>query len=265
MHLPLHLASLKVIRYTGNVAHITPIGKIFMTKQRLLICNALALAFTGSVFAGGVDHTAASVSAPAAQSGGFYIGLNGGYILPAGKYKFTAKDVSNGSTVVSEMHNFTREAKSAYGFGAAVGYRFGGVPVKVEAAFDYTIFNLTDHAKQHADNEEAYSVMARAFYDFNMGRFVPYVGLGIGYDNHIYKDKARGNLDGAGIGYEGIIGSDYLINNNLSVGARFTYHATTAKNENTSPRAPGEVSTKNTFDYSGISFLTASLVINYYF
>ena len=240
-----------------------------MKKQLLLASSALALVLTGTAFAGGGEHMAAPAPAPApapaAKSGGFYVGLNGGYIITAGKVKF--KDFKGGDSAAQkpEDRNFKDDAKSGFGFGGSVGYRFGEMPVRVELGFNYNILTLTDDAKnnRNIDSLNGYSIMGRAFYDFDMGQFVPYVGLGVGYDSVTSKPKGDGDdIDFTGLGYEGIIGVDYKINDNFSVGGSFTYHGTTAESKSSTVDTAG--STAKASLASG-QWMTIGLGLKYFF
>lgn len=238
-----------------------------MNTKLLLASSALALVLTGTAtFAGSSEKVATPAPAAAATSTGFYVGLSGAYVLPTGKYSSEFTPDNGGSD--THKHDFTDAAKSAYGFGGAVGYRFGDMPVRVEVGFDYNIFNLSDKdVGKTLDNFNGYSIMTRAFYDFKMNNIVPYVGVGIGYDSFTVKLKEKQpgvDYDQAGFGYEGIIGADYFINDSMSIGANFTYHGTTAETKEfktTQNSIPG----KEKLSYSGVSFLRFGLRFNYFF
>jgi len=121
----------------------------------------------------------------------------------------------------------------------AIGYGFDSIPVRVEGDFGWRI-NANNTASAPALGSGAsggdlqpLSLMANVYYDIKTGTaFTPYIGAGVGavdlmvdslgvHGTTIVDDSATG------LGYQGIVGAAYKINDALSLKADYRYLATT--------------------------------------
>ncbi len=189
-----------------------------MKKLACLAGAAILALGTTAAFAGGPDQA----PAPASMDG-WYAGVHYG----------TAFFANDGSTI-----------HTGFNTGLAAGYRWGHF--RFEGAADY---QKNDVNAVPAD-VEVFTLMANAYYDFHVtSKFNPYVGAGIGWAHTRVAVGVAGFGVAAGtandFAWQGMAGVDYVVNNNLSVGARYTYRDWT--------------STGNTFDN------VVDAVFNYYF
>lgn len=105
--------------------------------------------------------------------------------VTAGKAWFESDNFIGGTSGA-----ITQEFDHEYGVGAAIGYAFQGLPLRLEGEFTYfradvdallgTITTFNGGSDQH------FVGMANLYYDFalsgNLERFKPYVGVGLGFD-----------------------------------------------------------------------------------
>ncbi len=204
-----------------------------MKKAHLVILAALALV-----------ATLALGTAYAADKGGIYIGVKGGY-----EYKDSSKNLTDtASTAVGgENNNATSKFsdKSGGTFGGEIGYNFAGMGVPVRAEVEYlyhnqfkvTATNATSGGSTGAFSSkiDIHTVFANLYYDINTGTaFTPYVGAGLGVAwvnqkvastfNGWTPGTMDGNFDttnfawnvGAGVGYSL---TDHIV---IDLGYRYT-------------------------------------------
>lgn len=170
-------------------------------KKLAMVATAATLALSASAFAGGPDLQAAPV--PPAQNN-WYAGLNGGVAIPAGD---------------SGLLN------TGFDVGGQVGYKMGNI--RLEGALSYLRHSVSSSilpAGFSADFD-ALALMANGYYDFDMGNsFVPYVGAGIGW-LHGWANAAFGGATASAVdnefAYQGIVGIDYKIDPNMTVGVNY--------------------------------------------
>jgi outer membrane protein OmpA-like peptidoglycan-associated protein len=156
-------------------------------------------------------------------SEGIYVGAG------AGAHKPQSADVSraggNGGGV---------DLKAGFAGAAALGYAFGnGLRAEVELAHRMSKAKSGAFGQPASGKLDATSVMVNGLYDIATGTdFVPYVGVGVGAAR--LRAENFGALPGSvtvgGNGtvfaYQGIAGLDYLIDNNVAIGASYRYFAT---------------------------------------
>ncbi|MBU1042024.1 MAG: porin family protein [Proteobacteria bacterium] len=183
-----------------------------MKKTQLVFLTTLALV-----------ATLAMGTAFAADKGGVYIGVKGGY-----EYKDHNDASVQDSTAAATNQNATKSwsDKSGYTVGGAIGYNFVGMglPLRAEAEYLYH-----DQFKYNATNGTAatstgtftskidiHTVFANFYYDIKTSTaFTPYVGAGLGVAwinqkiDSTFPGGTSGNYDttnfawnlGAGVGY----------------------------------------------------------------
>ena len=118
----------------------------------------------------------------------------------------------------------------------AVGYSFD--PIRIEGEFGWRD-NANDKvttplfgSSSAGGDLQPVSMMANAYYDFNTGTpFTPYLGAGVGAVDMMARIDQSGttllNASRVGLGYQGIVGASYKINDALSLKADYRYMATT--------------------------------------
>ncbi|MBC8793528.1 MAG: hypothetical protein C6Y20_18175, partial [Tagaea sp. CACIAM 22H2] len=156
-------------------------------------------------------------------SEGIYVGAG------AGAHKPQSADVSraggNGGGV---------DLKTGFAGAAALGYAFGnGLRAEVELAHRMSKAKSGAFGQPASGKLDATSVMVNGLYDIATGTdFVPYVGVGVGAAR--LRAENFGALpggvtvggNGTVFAYQGIAGLDYLIDNNVAIGASYRYFAT---------------------------------------
>lgn len=171
-----------------------------MKKLACLAGAAILALGTTAAFAGGPDQAPAPVSMD-----GWYAGMSYGTA-------FYANDAG------LAHHGFNVDA--------AGGYRWGHF--RFEGALGYQENSLNTAMADY----EVLTLMANAYYDFHVTQKLnPYVGAGIGWAHREFNGSAgTANFDSMAVGtsdnsfaWQVMGGVDYAINNNLSVGARYTY------------------------------------------
>ncbi len=148
-----------------------------MKKAHLVILAALALV-----------ATLALGTAFAADKGGVYVGVKGGY-----EYKDSKSDGMTDNAAAGTNQNGTKSVsdRSGYTVGGAIGYNFAGMglPVRAEAEYLYhNQFKYDGTNGTHATSTGSYTakldihtVFANFYYDIKTGTaFTPYVGAGLG-------------------------------------------------------------------------------------
>jgi outer membrane immunogenic protein len=146
-----------------------------MKKAHLVILAALALV-----------ASLAFGTAYAADNGGVYVGVKGGY-----EYKDISKKGVGDSNAAATNNNATNQSWSSGDggvFGGSIGYNFAdmGLPVRAEVeylhheGFKYSATNSTTGVfNNKVDN--IHTVFANFYYDIKTGTaFTPYVGAGLG-------------------------------------------------------------------------------------
>lgn len=158
-----------------------------------------------------------------------------GWYFSAGTGVTSSPDLSMPNTVAKA--NPTK-VESDYGMAitAAGGYAWG--PVRVEGEFgwrDNGVDKVTTPGlgKLNGTGDlEPLSFMANAYYDFDTGtKWTPYIGAGIGAVYLGGKVEEAGTtvteMGRTGLGYQGIGGVAYKINDSLSLKGEYRYLATT--------------------------------------
>jgi len=143
-----------------------------MKKANIVVTTVVALV---AILAMGTAY--------AADAGGVYVGIKGGY-----EYKDNTGGV-NDNVAAATNNNATGSYKdrSGYTVGGAVGYNFAGMglPVRAEAEylyhdqFKYSATNSTTGA--FSSKIDIHTVFANFYYDFKTSTaFTPYIGAGLG-------------------------------------------------------------------------------------
>jgi len=160
----------------------------------------------------------------AALADGWYAGAETGLNLaPSEKYK----GVANGTTSAKVTHD--------PGFGLLVngGYAFGQFRAEGEFGWRY---NGVDKANgiSGSGNVQAYDLMVNGYYDIKTGTaWTPYLGVGVGAVDIVNSNikNSSGNLTNDSdivLGYQGIAGVSYALNDHLALNADYRYLGTTS-------------------------------------
>ncbi len=199
-----------------------------MKKTHLLILSALALVVA-----------LAFGPAYAADKGGVYVGIKGGY-----EYM----DHTKGGVSTTNAQNATNESwsdKNGYTVGGAVGYNFAGMglPVRAEAEylyhnqFKYNAVNGTAAGStgEFTSKIDIHTVFANFYYDIKTNTaFTPYVGAGLGVAWIKQKVSSTftgwttgtddGNYDSTNFAWNVGAGVGYALSDNvvLDLGYRYT-------------------------------------------
>lgn len=184
-----------------------------MKKAHLILMTTLALV-----------ATLALGTAFAADKGGIYVGVKGGY-----EYKDHKKSDITDSAAAATNQNATNQKwsdDSGYTVGGAIGYNFAGMglPVRAEAEylyhdqFKYSANNATSGGStaNFSSKIDIHTLFANFYYDIKTSTaFTPYVGAGLGVAwinqkiGSSFPGGETGNYDttnfawnlGAGVGY----------------------------------------------------------------
>ncbi|MDO9083341.1 MAG: outer membrane beta-barrel protein [Humidesulfovibrio sp.] len=164
----------------------------------------------------------------AADKGGVYVGIKGGY-----EYKDHNKGDVADSTAAPNNNNATNQSwseKSGYTIGGAIGYNFAGMGLPVRAEAEYLYHNQFKYSADNATSGgltgtfnskiDIHTVFANFYYDIKTSTaFTPYVGAGLGVAwinqkvTSTFRNWAPGTSDGnydttnfawnvgAGVGY----------------------------------------------------------------
>ncbi len=169
------------------------------------LVGGAALVLATSAFAGGPEDAPIAAPAPVASNSGFYINANGGLNL-----------LTN-----SNFYN-----NAGWNIGGALGYHFSN-NIRVEVADNYwrhTVRNRFAPFPAFQIN----TLMGNVYYDFDFGSsFVPYIGAGAGWAHQwISQNIIQGvNVTASRnqFAFQGIVGVDYKITDNVRIGV--SYHA----------------------------------------
>jgi len=145
-----------------------------MKKAHLIIFAALALVATLSLG-----------TAFAADKGGIYVGVKGGY-----EYMDHSKSGVSDSKAAATNNNATNESwsdKNGYTVGGALGYNFAGMGLPVRAEAEYLYHNQFKYSATNSTTGafnakmDIHTVFANFYYDIKTNTaFTPYVGAGLG-------------------------------------------------------------------------------------
>lgn len=196
-----------------------------MKRAHLVILAALALV-----------ASLAFGTAYAADNGGVYVGIKGGYeYMDPSKKSVTT---TNGQNATNE----SRSDKSGYTVGGAIGYNFveTGLPIRAEAEylyhnqFKYSAVNGTQPALgtgQFSSKIDIHTVFANFYYDIKTGTaFTPYVGAGLGVAwinqkiDTTFTGATSGNKDATNFAWNVGAGVGYSLTDNIimDLGYRYT-------------------------------------------
>ncbi len=119
---------------------------------------------------------AAPAAAMAQPVSGLYVGGGVGYTVLTG---------TSGKVTAGNIYSSNGNLKSNGGFGsvASIGYGYGnGLRAEIEANLLTQSTTVSNHGVAGGGNVTSYGGSINGFYDFNYGSpFVPFVGLGVGY------------------------------------------------------------------------------------
>ncbi len=212
------------------------------------LVGGAALVLATSAIAGGPELPPAPV-----ENSGFYIGVNGGLSLLANynnnnNFNNGALVNGNGFIAVNGVNAFQvpyNYQTAGWNAGGAIGYRFNAWRVEVEGS--YMQHSANGNARNlfiavngpfvagtlNVNDLEIVTVLANGYYDFDMGNnFVPYVGLGLGWGQtqsrfNFFPVAANGGFNTTwtrnGFAFQGVLGLDYKITDNVRLG--IAYHA----------------------------------------
>jgi OmpA-OmpF porin, OOP family len=186
---------------------------------------------------------AAAASPSFAQSSGYtgpngpYVRLEGGDSLPTNQSVTVSGAPTNGSGTITR--------NNGYVVGGAGGYKFGHW--RLEGDVDYSENGVKSLSSSFGNSgltgtTSNLALMVNGYYDIgNWWNFVPYVGVGIGATDYAYNhlstttNTAVANGHSMQFAYQPIVGIQYLINTNWSVGAEYRYFASTDPSVSYSP------------------------------
>lgn len=157
-------------------------------------------------------------AAAMAQPDGWYMGLGAGINLQ--------EDADISGSGISSEADFDTGALGA----AALGYKFGAPRLELE--FSYRGNNAdTVGGVNGAGNTRAQALMMNLLYDFDLGGFTPYIGVGLGGAAVKYDGIAPvggGSISDSDIvlAYQGIAGVGYQVSEQLGLFADYRYFAT---------------------------------------
>jgi len=146
-------------------------------------------------------------STPSFSNEGMYINGNLGVAVP------TDNDVITGNSVFA--------SDSGFAFDFAFGYEFKE-NIRTEIEFGYKqndIFAFNNGNNTTNDGIGTFTLLTNGYYVFNNpSKFVPYLGLGIGY-SHVFDDSFSINS----FAYQFGGGLDYFINEKVSIGIKYQF------------------------------------------
>ena len=163
------------------------------------------------------------------QSGGVYVGLEGG-----ANWMFNS--TFNTQAVVNPFFNqgfqTTATWNTGYVLGGTVGYDFVGPRVELEGAYrnNYGNLQLTGFNNTAGINFQQTSVMGNVYYDFLAGsRFVPYVGAGAGV-SFLNAGALGTTVTSTQFAYQAMIGAGYNLDETFRINLEGRYFGTTTPN-----------------------------------
>ena len=173
-----------------------------------------------------------NVGSASVQGTGFYVTAGAGYSWPSNwNFQDNIEDA-----------NFNGHNKMVGGFSAdgGIGYDFGAI--RTELTYVYGRSSLDKvHASGEVDGEEfsgtssrasgnlnQNSVFVSAYLDIPFGKWVPYIGGGLGYTNlstpsFTINDTRFGSGNQGALGWQGKLGLAYAVNWNLDIYAEGVY------------------------------------------
>ena len=170
-----------------------------------------------------------AAQAQSLQSGGVYVGLEGGL-----NWMFNSS--FNTQAVVAPFFNqgFSTNAtwQTGYVLGGTVGYDFVGPRVEVEGAYrnNYGQLGLSGFGTTANINFQQVSVMGNVYYDFLAGsRFVPYIGAGLGA-SFLNAGALGTTVTSTQFAYQAMIGAGYNLDETFRINLEGRYFGTTTPN-----------------------------------
>jgi outer membrane protein OmpA-like peptidoglycan-associated protein len=211
---------------------------------------------------------AVPVVAQAQPISGLYVGAGAGINWLVESDLDLTGPVANGLTAA--------ERKGSVGFNAgwvgviSLGWGFGnGVRAEVEASYrenevdSISGFAIPSNVARSSGRARSYGIMANALYDFDLGMpFLPYIGLGAGYQWHEYKGVrltatdapgAAATFDGTDgrFAYQAIVGAAYALDSvlpGLALTAEYRFMGTLQPNIDVADSGPGVPTTRGSTD-----------------
>lgn len=224
-----------------------------MYNLKTLVGGA-ALVLATSALAGGPEIA----PAPAPDNSGFYVNANGGL------------------AVLSDANPYSNTGWDA---GLAVGYRFNAIRAEIAGSYiqqdvrsRFRSLPLALGFQAGWGDLQMATLMGNAYYDFDFGSsFVPYIGAGLGWlhswskftisNPTIANSTIRINGNDNEFAFQGIVGLDYKITDNVRVGV--SYHALAWTHSrlvgSTDARISGTLTNRNSFEN------LINLGLSYYF
>jgi hypothetical protein len=169
-----------------------------------------------------------NVGSASVQGTGFYVTAGAGYSWP-GSWNFQDN---------VDFANFNGDFDLEGGFGAdgGIGYDFGAIRTELTYVFGRSSLNKVNLSSDEFDggsesasgNLNQNSVFASVYLDIPFGRWVPYIGGGLGYTNlstpSFTVDGYRfGSGNQGALGWQGKLGVAYAVNWNWDIYAEGVY------------------------------------------
>ncbi len=184
------------------------------------LVGGAALVLATSALAGGPE-----VAPEPASHSGFYVSGHGG------------------ASLLSTSNPYW---SAGYDLGGALGYRWDNIRLELEGTYvRHTVRTFYQNAALFTVNgpvggtgvsgfspSETLTVFGNLLYDFDFGsRFVPYVGIGLGWENDWASLTITGNanntfnrtwdLDGNDVTVQGILGVDFKVTDAVAIGINY--------------------------------------------
>ena len=170
-----------------------------------------------------------AAQAQSLQSGGVYVGLEGGL-------NWMFNSTFNSQAVVSPFFNqgFSTNAtwNMGYVLGGQVGYDFVGPRIELEGAYRANSGNLqlSGLGTSAGVYFQQTSVMGNFYYDFLAGsRFVPYIGAGAGV-SFLNASALANTATSTQFAYQAMIGAGYNLDETFRINLEGRYFGTTTPN-----------------------------------
>jgi opacity protein-like surface antigen len=209
-------------------------------REHLALAAGIALACVSSASLAADIPTDVSVPVPEEIASRFYVSFHGGYTF-GNKSRDEAYDTdpTTGPTAPNLGPTFLSDSfsKPGYRVGGAIGLRQGNLSLEAEvgyshSAIDHVHLISTNGVPSPADlpatgSGSLLTGMVNAFLGTDIGNIRPYVGAGVGVGHFTANNitTAGAFLDGGttGLAAQGLIGVDFALTGNATLGARYRY------------------------------------------